>query len=46
MQSACKLSKQDLPQEEDLLKALLSTYCYVTEDSGMLICRSELKYDY
>eukprot|EP00347_Sterkiella_histriomuscorum_P010732 403375132 len=44
--NACKLSKQQMLSHHDLLNLLLTKYCYLTQDTYMLILKSDFKYDF
>jgi hypothetical protein len=45
VKGACDLSKQVLPKERDLIDSLVSTLCLVTSVDGLLVCKSNVKYD-
>ena len=44
--SACKLAKITLIPHLELVDLLINKYCYVSKDTNMLICKSEVKYDF
>ena len=45
LKSACDLSKKPMPREQDLISSLVSNLCLVTSADGLLVCKSNLKYD-
>jgi len=45
VKGACDLSKQELTKEKELIDSLVSTLCLVTSVDGVLVCRSNIKYD-
>lgn len=46
MLNTCKLSKLNMPSQVELIDMLVNKYCYINKESGMIICKSDIKYDF